>query len=708
MSFSYYHDTIENFKNTDNDTIWGQMTHENDFDLSLNQRGAWDKEIELLKEAFKDWEDGEQSYIALEYNIPRLYTRIDALIIHKGCLFVIEFKVGSKRFLPQDKMQVLKYALELKDCHSESWDIPIIPILYATRCTNDCQELVKQEWPGDSVYSNVYSIITIGKNSKINEIIENTVSQISVSKKVDGKAWLQGKYHPSPNIIEAARAIYGKHTVDDIRKNNADDESFARCLNFIISQSRQAIKSEQNHIFFVSGVPGSGKTLLGLDLAINGAKGTANISKFISGNGPLVTILNTALRRDAKKHLKKFKTAEEKTMQAHKASSVEKSFVQDVFKFRKEYLDDNSGERCPEESIVIFDEAQRAWTHTRLKEKTKLKKDSKFATRLLEQEFASEPYCLIDYMSRRPNGAVIVCLIGTGQEIHNGEAGISEWFKALIRFRSWQIHSSLEIQREIKNKLSQEYKSDFANRWDVSKDLYLNVNLRSMRGQKVSAFADAVVNGNAAVAQKIYEEMQYAYKKDKSAVPFPIFITRDLSFAKHFVRKYWHKVDERYGVLASANGACRSRAEGVLIPTTSMNIVNYLLDPVENINSSNKMEIAASEFKLQGLEIDYSIVIWEADLRYQDNKMHFYHFGRNKWNEIVDSNEDDLEKTATRRNYMRNAYRVLLTRARRGLIIYIPTGSVDDPTRVPEYYDGTYCFLKNMIKLPELCCRHSI
>lgn len=693
MRQAYYKNSIVDFLADSPDTILGRLARINEFDLELNQREAWLKEIEILKEALRSDPLFSSGSVLLEYTIPRLCGRIDAVLLLNGVVFVIEFKVGEKTYTNEAIKQVIEYCLDLKYFHKASEHLELVPIL----CCTKAEENAESDYL--DYFETIYKPIFCATSAKLQSVLRH-FSCLRQRNEINSEEWLKSPYSPTPTIIEAARALYANHGVADISRTNDDSRAInlthtTEALNTIIDDT---IARKEKSICFLTGVPGAGKTLVGLNIAIQ-RRGEVDLSEravFLSGNGPLVEVLQKALYDDAVAKRKKIKKLLEEKGQTeripelvenYKDQAIEKTFVMDIFGFRKEYLD-NLPPSC---KIAIFDESQRAWTRQKMHNK-------------LDVSYPgidiSEPEALIDQMDKNDDWAVIVCLIGGGQEIHDGEAGIIEWFRALNKkFSGWRVYMSDYLEqhpdnfeiRESNNSSISTLTDEFSKlkkqaRTEIIQALHLNVSQRSFRSEKVSCLADCIVNGDVPGAQKLLQDILPVY---------PIALTRDLKTAKKWIKRQAKQINgsspERYGILASS-GAMRLRAEGITIPKEDMDICAWMLKDERNVNSSYYMEIAASEFKIQGLEIDYTIVAWEGDFRYHNGCFEFHKFRGSNWQKV---------NNLTQRDYLKNSYRVLLTRARQGFIIYVPHGSQDDATRPPCNYDETYQLLKTM-GLPEI------
>ncbi len=650
MNRAYYSGTISAFLNQSHNEILGILSANNDFSLEQSQRESWRYQIDLLKGTLV----GLSGAIYFEYSIPRMGKRIDVLLIIKSIIFVLEFKVGEKDYPSYAIDQVMDYALDLKNFHETSHDKIIAPILIATE--------VK--------HSDLFSSIHAHNDKILNPIrcsandLRNGITSIlefwDDGEVINIQDWQNGRYHPTPTIIEAAMALYNNHSVANISRNDASAINLSKTSEAVSEIIRHSKARSEKAICFVTGVPGAGKTLVGLNIA------TTHINKedelysvFLSGNGPLVSILQEALARDrvyrAETQGKKLKKGE--------ARSEVKAFIQIVHHFRDDSLKD---EKPPVEHVALFDEAQRAWT---LEQTAKFMREKKGKPNF----DLSEPEFLISCLDRHPDWAVIVCLVGGGQEINTGEAGISEWVEALERsFPDWKIYISdrltdseynaIEILQRIKYRPGVEY----------SESLHLAVSMRSFRAENVSLLVKQILDLDYQQAQKTLIELNGKY---------PIVVTRDLKKAKKWLKQK-ARGSERYGIVVSSQA---QRLKPYAIDVKSpIDPIHWFLDDKEDVRSSYYLEDVATEFHVQGLELDWACVAWDGDFRFSEEGWRYKSFRGNKWQNI---------NSPERQLYLKNAYRVLLTRARQGMVIVVPEGDEEDPTRNPEFYNSTFEYL---------------
>lgn len=654
MKRFFYSDSITNFLSTPSDNILGILSKNPVFYQHVStQRATWEYQVNILQETLKYY----TGLIYFEYAIPRMGRYIDVVLVIKNVIFVLEFKVGSNEFFLNDIDQVWDYALDLKNFHEKSHKNILAPILIATHAT-DLNINIATTPHNDNL------LFPIRTNSEyLNTVIDN-VLEFAEGEGEHIEDWAGGRYMPTPTIIEAALALYNNHSVADISRSDASAKNLTHTRE-AVSQIIERAKTESiKAICFVTGVPGAGKTLVGLDIASkNQDKDNALSSVFLSGNGPLVDILREALTRD------KVKREEEAGRKITKgtASSIVKKFIQNVHHFRDDCLRDKINP--PFEHVTIFDEAQRAWN---------LEQTASFMQRKRgESNFnLSEPEFLISCLDRHKDWAVIVCLVGGGQEINTGEAGINEWIESLIRsYQDWHVYISSHLT-------DTEYAAGNAlqllnNKENVfiKDDLHLSVSQRSFRAENLSYLIKNILDQNIDEAQKQYSKLKNKY---------PIVITRSFKTAKDWLKSK-ARGTERYGFVASSQ-AQRLKPHAINVKAP-MDYVHWFLDGKDDVRSSYYLEDAATEFHIQGLELDWSCVTWDGDFRYSDSGWRTFSF--------VGSNWQNIHKPE-RRQYLKNAYRVLLTRARQGMIIVVPEGDNEDHTRKPEFYDTTYNYLKEI------------
>lgn len=704
MSRCLYNSSFRTFLNTDDNSIFGLLCERYHGEALTTTREAWKSEIAIMKDVLNNFVD-KQGQIIFEYDIPRLGKRVDVVLLLEGIIFCLEFKVGETRILEADVDQVLDYALDLKNFHKFSEDRIIAPILIATNHRNSSTNIQM------SVYDDkVVNPLMTGKSdisALINEVLKRFPNETPVNPD-----WIISPYAPTPTIIEAAKSLYENHTVEDITRHEADKVSTDRTIAYILDVIKKSKDAQEKSICFVTGVPGAGKTLVGLDVAVKQTYQGQDEpieeeqAVYLSGNGPLVAVLTEALAQD---NYKKCRDNGEKKKITDSRREVSKS-IQIIHRYRdnmlakiKNPVENGVLEIDPAkavkmaksgfgevEHVAIFDEAQRSWTHKRLADY--LKRGGTYGNKLKVPNFPlSEAAFLIWSLDQREDWATIVCLVGGGQEINTGEAGISEWIKALNeQFPHWNVYISPKLTdaEYAEGRVNELLKDN--SKVTYSEDLHLSVSLRSYRAEKLSAFVHALLSFDENAAT-LYDEI-----KDK----YPIVLTRDMAKA----RKWLHskvRGTERTGVLVTKESARFKPLAVHVLPSGDENVVHWFLDDKTDVRSSNYLEDAATEIQVQGLELDYTCLLWDADMRCENGEWHFYRFnGQSKWTEQIATTESKQEL----QKYMLNAYRVLLTRARAGMVICVPTGNPnktvsgfwEDSTRLPAFYDGTYQYLKSL------------
>lgn len=635
ISRAWYEDTIANFILKPTDTILGELTKNSDYAIELTQRNAWQAEIELLKTTLPII-DGK---ILFEYNIPRMGKRVDVVLLINNIVCVIEFKVGETNFPRSAIKQAWDYALDLKNFHEASHHAFIVPIVWAT---NAKQNISLNLTPASD---NVFTPQRVNNTEFVN--LFNAVLSITTSSTLDTQLWVNAPYHPTPTIIEAARILFKQHSVEEITRNDAG-ENISITSRRIAELIDEAQRTRQKYICFITGVPGAGKTLVGLNLATQRADEKENThAVFLSGNGPLVKVLREALTRDAHVQAKE----KGKPITKIEAGKPVQKFIQNIHHFRDDSLKDDA---APAEHVVIFDEAQRAWD---LDQTSKFMKSKKGIPNFNQ----SEPHFLISCMDRHLDWAVIICLVGGGQEINTGEAGISAWIEAVTNnFPNWKMFVSSRItDSEYATGKAVEYAQQHS-RTQFEDCLHLAVSMRSFRSERVSAFVKNLLDLEVANAKQLFNEI----------IPhYPMALTRNLDLAKQWLRQH-ARGSERYGLLASSK-ALRLKPDAIDV-RFDIDPVHYFLDDDLDPRSSYYLEDAATEFHVQGLELDWACIAWEGDLRIINQNWHYHNFRGKQWTTIQ---KPDIK------NYLKNAYRVLLTRARQGFVIYIPPGSQSDNTR---------------------------
>lgn len=679
----YYSDTISNFLNRSNEEIIGKLTLASQHDINDDTSNSWLEEVEILKNVLTPY--NERGSLYFEYNIPRMGRRADVIVVIDEIVFILEFKTAGSKFTHDAITQIWDYALDLKNFQEGSLERIIVPVLVATlERNNNC------DFSLNPFKDNVYEPLRTNANRLCDAFsisLENIPHpKIEHSDDRDDQ-WAKSGYEPTPTIIEAAIALYEENTVEDITKHGGDIDKASAELCNIINYCR---KNNRKAICFITGVPGAGKTLIGLNTAIDQFN-RGEKAVYLSGNFPLVEVLQEALTRDyIRRDRIKARIESRRACTKEEAKSRVKAFIQMIHHYRDLYLEgtevvDNEIKPIegyfqshadkayiPAEHVAIFDEAQRAWTGDELKRFMREKKGIR--------DFPySEPEYLISCMNRQLDWGVVICLVGNGQAINKGEAGLTEWIESISRsFKDWDVYMSKyllesgDIKKAELELIEQQLKP--------REDLHLKMSMRSFRSEKVSIFVNQLL---ALQRDEVAETL-------KELENYPIVITRSLDKAKQWLRDH-ARGSERYGLLASSK-AERLKAISINV-RYQPDFVHWFLEDDTDIRSSNALEDTLTEFKVQGLEIDWACVAWDADLRLNEDQTAWQHYqlrSGTKWQNI---------NKPINQQYQINAYRVLLTRARQGMIIVVPNGDngvPPDETRKPEWYDGIYNYLRSI------------
>ena len=643
---AYYCNSIPGFIKDNSTSIIGQLVRHS-FEINKEQSDAWENQIGELQRRLE--ECGMEGDIIFEYDIVRLGKRIDVILLIRHMVFSLEFKNGKNIFTAQDAQQAEDYAIDIKNFHKESEDLYVCPILIATDAKPYNKEQHPDCYPDKQIHLQRENIETlIPKVTEISKLYGD-------DGQIDFDKWFNSPYYPTPTIVAAAVEAYSSHNLSEIARSEAGQENIDACeqrINAVIDYAREG---QKKCVCFVTGVPGAGKTLVGLDVvAKNLDKGAENLSVYLSGNGPLVEVLREALKRSVKA----------KKQYNRETEAAINTLIQSSFAFKK----DNAAHSNPTaENILIFDEAQRVWN----KEKMSRKHNSDPALSV------SEPHLLYSIMNRHNDWAVMICLVGLGQDIYDGEVGINEWFRCGVDdFTDWELFYSPDIFSQVEDKNIDRKMITECKRCHEMPELHLKTSIRSFRADKQCQFVDSLLDNDPDSATKVYAQISSKY---------PIYITRNYDQAKRWVRSQV-RGSQRSGVLACSS-AQRLKPEGIYVPT-EIDVKNWFLAPSDDLRSSNMLEIVASEFKVQGLEIDWAIVCWDADLRRTktNEDWDYYSFRGTKWNK-----RNKIEQ----KRYLLNSYRVLLTRARQGMVLFVPYGvdQEEDPTRNHVFYDNIYGYL---------------
>ncbi len=646
MNRAYYSATLKKFQSDSMEFILGELARHHQFALEELQRNAWVAQIEILQASLRGLSD---CYLAFEYAIPRMGKRVDIVLIYKGVIFSLEFKVGEKKYPSSAVEQSLDYAIDLKNFHEKSHKRAIVPMVIATEAAN-CELVI------ECYLDRVYQPIKSNKHNFVSHI-EQLSNRINETEDLNPVEWFGSIYKPTPTIIEAAQALYKGHSVKEISRSDSGAINLGVTSYAIAKIIDSSKANNRKSICFITGVPGAGKTLAGLNIANE----RHNVDEdehavFLSGNGPLVEVLQEALARNEVSDKKG--TSQQVTK--NQALTKTKSFIQNIHHFRDDAL---QNEKPPIERVAVFDEAQRAWT---------LEQTSSFMARKkgIQGFDMSEPKFLISVLDRHKDWSIIICLIGGGQEINTGEAGLPEWFSAIQKdYPHWDVYVSNKLtDQEYTNGLDI-YSAFTGHQLTIKDELHLAVPVRSFRSEKLAAFVKAFLDANLQEAKGLYTQLKDDY---------PIFVTRNINKAKNWLRA---KARGREGLgITASSGAYRLRPYGINVKS-SVEPKTWFLNDKSDVRSAGFLEEVATEFDIQGLELDWTCVAWDANLRKIDNSWDFKRFRGTEWQNI----NDEINK-----RYLLNAYRVLLTRARQGMIIFVPEGDKNDRTRDPQFYDPIY------------------
>lgn len=642
---AYYCNSIPGFIRDDSSSIIGQLVRHS-FEINKEQSDAWENQIsELQQRLERSQVEGD---IIFEYDIVRLGKRIDVIMLIRHMVFSLEFKNGKNIFTAQDAQQAEDYAIDIKNFHKESEDLYVCPILVATHAPRYARPQSLDCYPDKQVYLQRENIETV--IPKVCEITDRYGSD----QELDFEQWFNSPYYPTPTIIAAAIEAYSTHSLSEIAHSEAGQDNINECEKIINQVIAYAKQNGKKCVCFVTGVPGAGKTLVGLDVvAKNLQEGQNNLSVYLSGNGPLVEVLREALKKSVK----------EKKQYNRETEAAINALIQSSYAFKNDNIVHNTPTA---ENILIFDEAQRVWNKEKMSRKHN---DPAMAV--------SEPHLLFEIMDRHQDWAVMICLVGLGQDIYDGEVGINEWFRCGIQdFDQWELFYSPAIFDQVEDKSIDTEMIRACERCHEAPELHLKTSIRSFRADKQCQFVDSLLDNDPDTTKQVYNLIFDRY---------PVYVTRDIQEAKSWARNQV-RGSQRCGILACSS-AQRLKPEGIYVPT-DIDVKNWFLAPSDDLRSSNMMEVVASEFKVQGLEIDWAVVCWDADLRRNADSSDwaYYNFRGSKW---VKRNQPEQQR------YLLNSYRVLLTRARQGMVIFVPNGveADEDPTRDKEYYDKVFYYL---------------
>lgn len=659
---TYYESSIEDFVSCKHPQDIIEFLTESDeysdvYELHL-QKNAWSNQILILQQYLND----KKGYVIFEYVLSRVNMRIDVVLLMGDIVYSLEFKNNETSFMDEHIDQADGYGYALKNFYEVNRDKYVVPILIATKAPDsECSE------GSDLGIDKLFSLFMANTNKmeQYIDLIRSKYGSEVIYSEEDFDNWIRSPFKPNPTIIQSARSIYMNNQVDEFFKFDAGEENLKITELTVETIIKEAKENKKKIICFVSGVPGAGKTLVGLDLAgktRNDKSGEHPEAVFFSGNGPLINVLTEALGRDA------YKNNPQKYPNKYRAVNDVKAFIQDLHAFKQEII--STKKKTIDENVLIFDEAQRVWNEEQL-EKWLIKKDANKSFFGL-----SEADLLLSIFDGKDWG-VIVALVGLGQDIHTGENGLGVWFKSLLENHiQWDIRLSKEIFNQSADNL-EEYVGSLMNNPRVKecRGLFLKTCIRTPRAKNLSEFAEALLHNDPEKAKRALAKFDN----------YPICITRDLKRAEQFVSSNSLR-KERFGKLCSSNSKILGRYSHSFDNIDNWHFANWMLDE-SGRDSSNSLVFTASEFNIQGLEIDWSLLGWDMDMYYSNGDWHQQRMLTPKRFE---------KSTEIQKKHILNSYRVLLTRARKGIVIYLPkTNDYEDVYNVKKFFDSTYEYLKS-------------
>lgn len=619
----------------------------------VDQTLTWENDLAqlrtVLEKCVADFAPASNWGILLEFSIPRKEKRIDVVLLIGQTVVLLEAKSSDVSLAA--RRQVQEYALLLHYFHKGSSEKRLVPILVSPNASPSKLDELRQieMFPQLAIYW-----IAPVQTTSWGQLANVLLTAVEDSIHPDPAAWDEAAYYPVPSIIDAAMALRTGLSIREIAHSEASEHEIQAVCQTVQGFVNDAQLNRRHAICLLTGVPGSGKTLVGLSLA-HSVENRASAIHFMSGNGPLVKVLQHLFTQESRRS----------GTNLAQARTEARTLIENVHVFARYHTEDNLG--SPANHAIIFDEAQRAWN--RAQNKKKFNRDY------------SEPEMLLKIMERHEDWAVVIALVGGGQEINDGEAGLEEWGKALSQATErWTIYASPEVLSGGSSTAGHRlFSVSEAGREVLTNDaLHLRTSNRSLRAEKLATWVNHVVDGNV-------EEAAALCIADK----FPMFLSRDLSEVRVGLRR--HAIgNSRIGLIGSS-GASRLRAEG-LEPNSSFHAdypwEHWYLAESSDVRSSFQCEVFATEFEIQGLELDWVGICWGGDFVWHESggwQLRAFRPGaNNRWLTI---------KNPEKRNFRRNAYRVLLTRARQGMILFVPAGSSKDPTISSQEFDSTADYL---------------
>jgi hypothetical protein len=622
--------------------------------LFSDQTLTWERDLHLLRESLKECVATSDSAklwgLLVEFSIPRKESRIDIVLLIREVVVLIEAKTTLA--VSQAKRQVEEYALLLHYFHKASAERRVVPVIVSPEVRPANYDVINQrelfpQMPGYLVAPVVQSSWS-GLPNLLLEVERTSSAQIDVEQ------WNSSPYFPVPNILEAALALRSGLSIREVAHSEASEHEIETVRTAIQGYVNIARAKRHHAICFLTGVPGSGKTLVGLSLAHSG-ENKSDAIHFMSGNGPLVKVLQHLFTHESMR----------KGAGATQARAEAKTLIENVHVFARYHTDENHGP--PSNHAIIFDEAQRAWNRAQHVKK-------------FNRNY-SEPEMLLRIMERHEDWAMVVALVGGGQEINDGEAGLEEWGRALVEAaKDWRVYASPEVLEDGPSTAGHQLFDDPTRQKEVQTNptLHLRTSNRSLRAEKLATWVNFVLDGDSEAADSL-----------RIGERFPILLSRDMGEMRQRLREQGIGAN-RYGLVGSS-GAARLRAEG-LEPSSTFHAdypwEHWYLGEKTDVRSSFRCEVFATEFEIQGLELDWIGLCWGGDFIWDAERGWLLRALRpgeqSKWS---------LIKNQDRQVYRRNAYRVLLTRARMGMVIFVPRGDANDPTNNPDEFEATAQFL---------------
>ena len=659
---SWYKNDRLTFLKDDVDSIYLRLDRSSQLDgyvIENEQKEEWIQTVSLMKKALQSPELSAISGVLIEYNFKRRGLRIDFVLTGPGVLFVIEFKRADLTADSED--QVMRYAKNLLEFHEYTQEAQpyVIPILV----TRNGKAKNTSDLTFHGVWKKMASQPLRCKGDAITETLIEALKRLdSTAQRIDFEKWDSSPFRPSTQMIDATITLFGQHEVSAMKDHAAEAEDINKCTESVKAQIRKFNQNGEHGLIIVTGAPGAGKTLVGLNIAFS--KEFSKEAIFVSGNAPLVEVLRESLLRSYKRMSSKSWSQSMSGFTRDPEGFVEEGSVFKIVSahnFLEHNIEDSQKRSVAENEgkVLVFDEAQRTLSEGKIVGK------GKNATKLKEHE----SHLILNEMNRRP-GSVIVLLLGHNQNINAKEMGASIWFKAATKY-GWKFAVSNE-SLALKELNNVDGVAQNSLRENISGTHLENSirNQNSLRGELEKWASLVLENNSESEAKSIIERAKGEGRQ------LPVFITRDLTVAKSYIRKTAVMQSDRVGMIGSGQGK-RLRADGVT-PYIKPPIADWMLCPSKDIRSSNMLEEAQNQYQIQGLEIDYSIVCWDADLRRVSGKWACYNINGEDWNKGNSQIESRL-----------NSYRVLLTRSRIGMVIFVPTGSDPnlDPTRSSSFYD---------------------